>query len=893
MIGWQNINISEKVKITIALCVSALILVALGIYANSKTIRYKESMRDVNLSGIIITQSQDVSNGVRDIQSLYRGYIITNDSTLVESYEISSRLLSRRVTSLKNLPMTYPQRLLLDTISTLLADQRSIAEQIITRRKSASFLDAWNYLNNGDEATVIHKLQYYISRFINEEKSIQAQKLKTENENFDKVIYLVTICVTTAVIIILLTLFYIRKIYERLTKAERLLIKSQLRLESILDKLPIGVIIVNSNNNEYHANHKAVQLLDKLLLPDGHLFDEPNARIVHESTGTYTFSGSLNKVLREKLLISNAIHGEENIGQNETLINIDGRQVPFRVSAIPLYNERGRLEYAISVFDDISNLKQVENELIEAKKIVEESLRLKESFLSNMSHEIRTPINSILGFAELLSKKDLGVQENEYVRIIGSAGENLLRLLNDILDFSKLESNMMVFEEHPVTIDGILSSICNLFLPGARSKGITISYDCDEKIPDIVTGDPVRLTQVLTNIVGNAIKFTPKGSILINAKLLESDDQQTVVKFDVKDSGIGISKDKLPRVFKRFEQAAVDTTRFYGGTGLGLSIAKHIVESQGGSISVSSELGVGSVFTFILPFKNFNTEVELEKQQENREVLDLSFLNKLSILLVEDNQLNIKLIQGILAPVEIDVAETGNDAIKKLQLNRYDIVLMDIELPDMNGYATTRIIRNDMQLDLPIIALTAHVLAGEKERCLKAGMNDYLTKPVNTRQLFEKMKVLVQKKEGPEEEADNGKLVVKAPDLVSPGNDLFAQTNLIDLSYLHELSDNNKEFEKEIIELFLEQIPSQTEELERSFREKDYTGLKMIAHKLKSSTAVTLGRHLIPHFELLEDNAQRGLLSESAESSFKMIHGALKEAVVQLNHLLAEQYQEA
>ncbi|MCH5687897.1 hypothetical protein LWM68_28700 [Niabella sp. W65] len=182
--------------------------------------------------------------------------------------------------------------------------------------------------------------------------------------------------------------------------------------------------------------------------------------------------------------------------------------------------------YAISVFDDISNIKQFENELIEAKKLVEESLKLKESFLSNMSHEIRTPINAILGFAELLGKRDIGVEENEYVRIIRSAGENLLRLLNDILDFSKLESNMMVFEEHPVSIDGILNSICVLYHPKARNKGITLSYECHSNVPEVVVGDPVRLTQVITNIVGNAIKFTPKGSVLIFAKMISFDEKK-------------------------------------------------------------------------------------------------------------------------------------------------------------------------------------------------------------------------------------------------------------------------------------------------------------------------------------------------------------------------------
>ncbi|MCH5598817.1 response regulator [Niabella ginsengisoli] len=791
-------------------------------------------MRDVNLSGIIITHSQDVLNAIQDVQSAYRGYIITNDSSFLKSFDIANRFLQARISSLKSMPMTYTQRNLLDSISSLALEQKQFAFSIIVKRRYVSFLEAWNFLNSREENRLVNKLRYSVLKFTNAEKNLQSAKLKRENDNFNKVIYVVVISVIAAVLIILLTLIYIRIIYQRLVNTEQLLLKSQLRLESILDKLPVGVIIVNTKSNEYHANNKAVVLLNEQLLPDGNVFES------HDKINT--LEGVLKPELRDKLFISHAIHGEENIGFNETTINVDDREVPFRVSAIPVYNEKEQLEYAISVFDDISNIKQFENELIEAKKLVEESLRLKQSFLSNMSHEIRTPINAILGFAELLGKRDIGSEENEYVRIIRSAGENLLRLLNDILDFSKLESNMMVFEEHPVSIDGILNSICNLYLPKARNKGITLNYECDANVPEVIVGDPVRLTQVITNIVGNAIKFTPKGSVLIFAKLISTTDTQSIIEFKIKDSGIGISKDKLSRVFKRFEQAGSETTRLYGGTGLGLSIAKHIVQSQGGAISVTSELGVGSIFSFTMPFAKYDSENSVNKKPVES-VTDLSFLEDLRILLVEDNTLNIKLINGIFlgTNVKVDVAETGGQAVEKVKDSFYDIILMDIELPDMNGYETTRIIRKDLKIQLPIIALTAHVLAGEKERCLEAGMNDYLTKPVNTRQLFEKINALITREFGLKQLAEE-KLAVNT----LPSQKLFSTENtVVDLSYLRELSDNNKEFEKEVIELFLSQVPSQMQELEEAIDHRNYSEIKMLAHKLKSSTAVTIGKNLL------------------------------------------------
>lgn len=841
-------------------------------------------MRDVNISGITITHAQDILNAIHDVQSAYKGFIITNDSSYIKSFDISNRILLTRIASLKSMPIKKKQIILLDTIAGLVNEQRGLANSIIIKRSYVSFVDAWNLLNNGYENRIVNKLRYNVINFINTEKSILTEKLKFENENFNKVIYVVTISVVAAVLIILFTLFYIIKIYKRLVNTEQLLLKSQLRLESILDKLPVGVIIVNTKSNEYHANHKAVTFLNQQVRPEGIVFGTPY--------GIKEEGCVLSHELRDKLFITHAIHGEENIGFNETTINMNGNPVPFRVSAIPVYNEKEQLEYAISVFDDISNIKQFENELIQAKKMVEESLKLRETFLSNMSHEIRTPINAILGFAELLGKKDIGVEENEYVRIIGSAGENLLRLLNDILDFSKLESNMMVFEAHPVSIDGILNSICNLYLPKAKSKGISLSYECDSNIPEMVFGDPVRLTQVVTNIVGNAIKFTPRGSVLVFATMVSADENKSNILFTVKDSGIGISKEKIPLVFKRFEQAGVETTRLYGGTGLGLSIAKLIVQSQGGDISVASELGVGSIFSFTLPFEKYNATMTVTSKTLDS-VADLSFLDDLRILLVEDNEFNIKLITGVFktTKAKLDTADTGNRAIEKLKNNVYDIILMDIELPDMNGYNIASIIRNDLKNDIPIVALTAHVLAGERERCLAAGMDEYLTKPVNTKQLYHVINILTG-----ENLSRTDKMEILS------GNDyssslpaqLFstdAEDTLVDLSYLHELSDNNIEFEKQVIELFLLEAATQMQDLEEAINNKDCAAVKMIAHKLKSSTAITIGKKMIPHFELLEKGSSKNMITESMFKSYHIIKNFLDKAIRKLEEIIETSYQ--
>jgi CheY-like chemotaxis protein len=339
----------------------------------------------------------------------------------------------------------------------------------------------------------------------------------------------------------------------------------------------------------------------------------------------------------------------------------------------------------------------------------------------------------------MLSKRKLGEQEKEYVKTIKSAGENLLTIINDILDISKIEAGMMTFEETTFSVKDTFKSLNVMLMGKAKEKKLELLFSCDEDVPYVLLGDHTRLTQIIINLTGNAIKFTQKGSVQVYAQVRQLTDENVLMEFSVKDTGIGIPQDKLEHIFERFRQAESHTARKYGGTGLGLSIAKQLVELQGGTLSVKSEFKVGSVFSFCLPYKKSTqsqpTQAIIEKKYNMKD------LSKLKILLVEDNQLNVKLILSLFSEnnLKLEVAENGSLGIEKLKETNFNIILMDMEMPVMNGYEAATIIRNELKNNVPIIAMTAHAMAGEKERCLSLGMNDYISKPINANLLFEKI----------------------------------------------------------------------------------------------------------------------------------------------------------
>lgn len=433
-------------------------------------------------------------------------------------------------------------------------------------------------------------------------------------------------------------------------------------------------------------------------------------------------------------------------------------------SLTPILGETGEVEKIISIDSDISKQKRAEQELIlandiaemsidngnlaleelhKAKEQLEESLKVKERFLANMSHEIRTPMNAIIGFTNLLSKSDLGEEDMQYLSAIKTSGENLLVIINDILDISKMSSGKITFEKIPFNVRHILSTLTELMKPKAIEKNLKLNWTVDETLSENVVGDPTRLNQILTNLVGNAIKFTNTGEVRISVSTLKKSKDKVQLIFDVSDTGIGIPAESIGRIFESFTQATDDTSRKFGGTGLGLSITKQLIDLLGGTISVKSAVNQGSSFIFVLTYERCFEQTK-EITTSSTEESGKFPLEGVRVLVVEDNAFNQLLATKILERWKciVDVAEDGKIAVQKAKQNKYDVILMDIQLPEMDGYETTRFIRNNIALskrNTPIIAMTAHAFASEVEKCMNASMNDYISKPFNEDTLFSKI----------------------------------------------------------------------------------------------------------------------------------------------------------
>jgi len=491
-------------------------------------------------------------------------------------------------------------------------------------------------------------------------------------------------------------------------------------------------------------------------------------------------------------------------------------------------------------------LNQQKNELVAALKLnkeqneklelayekVKESSRLKEIFLANTSHEIRTPLNVIIGFTNLLFKSKLDRQQINYLNNIRVSGNNLLVVLNDILDFSKIEANKLVLEKTDFSIEEVIKNCYTASAVKAKEKKLEFTYKISPDIPDFVNGDPVRLSQIITNLLRNAIKFTNElGKVTIAADVLDQKNETTYLLFRISDTGIGISKEHQQIIFESFTQEKNDMTRKYGGTGLGLSIVKQLIDMHNGEISLYSEKGKGSTFSFTIGYKNSDIKKVISDKLFEKEMLaKAKFACK--ILLVEDNVLNVNLAVDTITSfnnnISIDVAENGKIGVEMAESNDYDLIIMDIQMPVMDGYEATAYIRNQLaepKCNIPILGMTAHAMKEEKDKCFELGMNDYLTKPFVPEELFSKITNLVSKLDAIPVTKHSETALITAK----------TKYRLIDLDVLSKTYKGNKQKIAKIVELCISNIPKQITELQQHFKDDNWKNLRVIAHSLKTS----------------------------------------------------------
>ncbi len=591
---------------------------------------------------------------------------------------------------------------------------------------------------------------------------------------------------------------------ERLHTQEQLW-RTQKQLDTVVNSAPIILWAIDKDGIFNMSRGKGLSLI---------------GRIDNQSVGLSIF-----EAYQENPQIIAGV--KKALSGTEAKCTVDVNGVWFDCLYLPMKDDLGNVTGAIGVGYDITERVLVEEELKKAKDTALSMAQVKEQFLANMSHEIRTPMNGILGLTEVLAKTQLNDHQRDFLKAINTSANNLMVIINDLLDFSKIEAGKITLEIIPFDLRQLIKQLLDILEIRAKERKNTLKLLLDEEIPQFVMGDPFRLSQILNNLIGNAIKFTENGVIKLSVEVINVQNGQYLLEMTVKDTGIGIPAEKLGTIFDKFTQGSSDTTRKFGGTGLGLSIARELIEVQNGNIQVESQVGQGSTFRFQLPFKKADRKPEVPAVAAESSADQFKHLQHASILLAEDNPINQLLVKKVLGDHEIllEVANNGQEAVDLLAQKTYDLVLMDMQMPEMDGYEAMQYIRQHMpeRKSIPIIALTAHASQGEADKCLAAGADSYVSKPFQAETLLKEIARFLPKTAA-EEQAAAATLPEEALE--------------INLSYLAQFANGNAEFMTDILKMFIDQTPGQVQEMTRAVSFSNWAETRTIAHKIKPSLAL-------------------------------------------------------
>lgn len=655
-----------------------------------------------------------------------------------------------------------------------------------------------------------------------------------------------------------------RRIQEEMKNIEIEREENQFRFQSILDNTPL-IIFIKDLNGRYLMVNKTYK----------EFFHQTEKDIIGKTDFELVAEESAIRY-RE---IDEYVAREQKNTEIEETVTRDGVEKNLLIVKFPLFDKNNKIYGIGGIASDITERYLYGLHLIESKRRAEMAEQLQEQFLANMSHEIRTPMNGIIGMTNILMNTSMKPEQRDFLQVIKKSSDSLLILINDILDLSKIKAGKLRIEKIDFRLRETLENTISTFRNLINEKGLVLRISVDLDVPDRLVGDPHRLNQVLNNLLSNAIKFTPNGEIMVEIKAVKQVENEVELSFSVSDTGIGIPGDKLEYIFESFSQAESGTSRKFGGSGLGLTITQKLIELQEGTISVTSEEGAGTCFSFAIKYTKSKQATSILNPNKKQDSFNEDGLSGKRILVVEDNEANQKVIYHMLNKVgiETDLADNGKVAVQLLEDGfEYDLIIMDLQMPEMDGFETTSYIRQELGINIPIIAMTASSLRNEKLKCLKLGMNEYMNKPFVPAELFRELRRFLLKKEGeptPEKQDSHSVFTEK----------FYSLHHLIELDDVDSLC--------EILELFLDSTPRMMGEINQAILDKNWEEVFQKSHKIKSSLGILQMNKLMSLMNKIESDAKERKNLDQIPNIFKqaetlfaqvypMIKAELKQAML-------------
>ncbi|TGL87210.1 response regulator [Leptospira congkakensis] len=661
----------------------------------------------------------DYSSYLKDAETSGRGYLLTGDPVFLEPYKNSLFLLPKLEAELRaNCEDIYKE----DLESIIKANQSKV-----------EFVNG--YINDYSKK-IFHKADFLESKrrmdvFRTQVKNLLSKKLERENIESEKARkFTIRLVAVSGSFLFVLSILILWMIYVLKRNSQILIEKERVEgrlfeIDDLYHNSPVGFHSLDSDGYFVKVNHtecewlgySAEELVGKIKWPQ--LLTQESREIFYKNFPVFKKTGSVDNLRFE-------------------VLRRDGSSIFLNLSATAIYSKTNEMIRSRSVSLDISQTVRYERELIDSRVRAEEANRAKSEFLSSMSHELRTPLNAVIGLSLLLMEENPKPEQVEYLKNLRFSSETLLTLINDILDFNKIEEHMIIIEEIDFSLKEFINSVSTSFAIKANEKLLSFKEEIDPRIPEYIRFDPTRMLQVVNNLLSNAIKFTKEGVITLRVLLISKKEEDVVIRLEVEDTGIGIANDKHKYVFEKFTQASQDTTRKYGGSGLGLAISKGLVELMKGKLELESELGKGSKFLFTFPCKigHANPANHALSLKETKDLMGKK------VLIADDIEINRSIVIRFLKRwgIEFEEAADGDEVLVKLAKGKIDLILMDLHMPNVDGYTATRKIREtEKWSQIPIIALTASAQLETQEKIHSVGMDDFISKPFYPNDLYQKL----------------------------------------------------------------------------------------------------------------------------------------------------------